>query len=118
MSSSGRIPPPADDDEPFAPKNTYLFSGGFFAPSRIESPMGLIIGGIVVLIAGPIFGAVLYAASPQPRPTVAALIAGGMAVALVAIGAFALYAGVRRRAWRLARGIPVNARIDRPGPTG
>lgn len=118
MSTAPRIPPPADDDEPFAPKNTYLFSGGFFAPSRIESPTGLIIGGIIVIILGPVFGVVGYAVSPQPRPPVAAIITGGLAVVLVAIGAFALYAGLRRRAWRLARGIPVNALLDRPGPNG
>lgn len=110
---SPRLPPPADDDEPFAPKNTYLFGS-----ASVESPTGLIISGIVLMIVGPIFGAVGYYVAPSPRPPVAALVAGGLGVLIFAIGALVLHMGRRRRAWRLARGIPVNAKFDRPGVNG
>lgn len=108
--TSPRVPPPADDDEPFAPKNTYLLGS-----ASVESPTALIKSGIGLMIGGPIFAVVAYLVTPPPRPAVAVLIAGGMGVLLFAIGAFVLYMGRRRRAWRLARGIPVDTKFDRPG---
>ncbi|MEO7059416.1 MAG: hypothetical protein ABI083_06845 [Lapillicoccus sp.] len=105
---SGQTPGP-DEQEPYAGPHRGLATN-YFSPSHIDSPRGLIIAGIIFIIGGPVIGGVIYAVSPEPKSPGLPLISVAFALVFALIGVVALTVGLRRRAWRRAHGIPVNAK--------
>lgn len=106
---SDRTRGPDDDLEPYAGPHRG-WATNWYSPSHIDSPLGLIVAGIIVLIAGPAFSVAIYVVSPEPKSPWMPLISGIFALAFLATGIVSLTVGLRRRAWRRAHGIPLNAK--------